>query len=197
MPGPRSCTRVARAFASAGIVPVGPADSGARQPARAGRDTEPRRTDGEWRTTSLVRCVAPGEWRNWQTRRLQVPVSERMWGFKSPLAHPLPFRALRPRSVLDLACLSAYVSASSATASMIAAAGVEGYELGFASPPTADFTHASVGRVPAGRARPSGVNSTMQRRRSFASGARRTSPACSSASTSCVIVVARRLARAS
>ena len=29
-----------------------------------------------------------GEWRNWQTRRIQVPVSERMWGFKSPLAHP-------------------------------------------------------------------------------------------------------------
>jgi hypothetical protein len=29
----------------------------------------------------------PGEWRNWQTRRIQVPVSERMWGFKSPLAH--------------------------------------------------------------------------------------------------------------
>src|SRR5665213_2675323 len=28
-----------------------------------------------------------GEWRNWQTRRLQVPVFERMWGFKSPLAH--------------------------------------------------------------------------------------------------------------
>ena len=28
-----------------------------------------------------------GEWRNWQTRRIQVPVSERMWGFKSPLAH--------------------------------------------------------------------------------------------------------------
>ncbi len=28
-----------------------------------------------------------GEWRNRQTRRLQVPVSERMWGFKSPLAH--------------------------------------------------------------------------------------------------------------
>ena len=39
----------------------------------------------------LVRCGAPtsGEWRNWQTRRLQVPVSERMWGFKSPLAHVL------------------------------------------------------------------------------------------------------------
>ena len=28
-----------------------------------------------------------GEWRNWQTRRIQVPVSERMWGFKSLLAH--------------------------------------------------------------------------------------------------------------
>ena len=27
------------------------------------------------------------EWRNWQTRRLQVPVSLGMWGFKSPLAH--------------------------------------------------------------------------------------------------------------
>ena len=78
-----------RAFASAGIVPVGPADSGAREPRVRVRDTEPGRTDGEWRTTSLVRCVAPGEWRNWQTRRLQVPVSERMWGFKSPLAHRL------------------------------------------------------------------------------------------------------------
>ena len=28
-----------------------------------------------------------GEWRNWQTRWLQVPVSVRTWGFKSPLAH--------------------------------------------------------------------------------------------------------------
>jgi hypothetical protein len=31
----------------------------------------------------------PGEWRNWQTRRIQVPVSERTWGFNSPLAHRL------------------------------------------------------------------------------------------------------------
>ena len=30
-----------------------------------------------------------GEWRNWQTRRIQVPVSERTWGFNSPLAHHL------------------------------------------------------------------------------------------------------------
>ena len=28
-----------------------------------------------------------GEWRNRQTRRIQVPVSERTWGFKSPFAH--------------------------------------------------------------------------------------------------------------
>lgn len=27
------------------------------------------------------------EWRNWQTRWLQVPVLARVWGFKSPLAH--------------------------------------------------------------------------------------------------------------
>jgi hypothetical protein len=31
--------------------------------------------------------AVPGEWRNWQTRRIQVPVSERTWGFNSPLAH--------------------------------------------------------------------------------------------------------------
>ena len=41
------------------------------------------------RGVTLIRSAThSGEWRNWQTRRLQVPVSERMWGFKSPLAHP-------------------------------------------------------------------------------------------------------------
>ena len=34
-----------------------------------------------------VNCRTGGEWRNWQTRRLQVPVSSGSWGFKSPLAH--------------------------------------------------------------------------------------------------------------
>lgn len=29
------------------------------------------------------------EWRNWQTRTVQVRVPERAWGFKSPLAHHL------------------------------------------------------------------------------------------------------------
>src|SRR3954447_22609580 len=33
--------------------------------------------------------VSTGEWRNWQTRRIQVPVSERTWGLNSPLAHSL------------------------------------------------------------------------------------------------------------
>ncbi len=42
-------------------------------------------------------CRTPGEWRNWQTRRLQVPVSERMWGFKSPLAHRSTSKLLIPK----------------------------------------------------------------------------------------------------
>ena len=37
-----------------------------------------------------------GEWRNWQTRRIQVPVSARTWGFKSPFAHNVIID--RPRS---------------------------------------------------------------------------------------------------
>ena len=35
------------------------------------------------------------EWRNWQTRRIQVPVPARAWGFKSPLAH-FPLLGTRP-----------------------------------------------------------------------------------------------------
>ena len=35
---------------------------------------------------SFMSCRS-GEWRNWQTRWLQVPVAARSWGFKSPLAH--------------------------------------------------------------------------------------------------------------
>ena len=39
----------------------------------------------------LVPCSSTSrEWRNWQTRRLQVPVAARSWGFKSPLAHTSP-----------------------------------------------------------------------------------------------------------
>ena len=38
-------------------------------------------------TRPLPLTLHSGEWRNWQTRRIQVPVSVRMWGFKSPLAH--------------------------------------------------------------------------------------------------------------
>ena len=36
---------------------------------------------------AIVSRCRSGAWRNWQTRWLQVPVAERSWGFKSPLAH--------------------------------------------------------------------------------------------------------------
>ena len=36
---------------------------------------------------ALAFSVHSRVWRNWQTRWLQVPVSARTWGFKSPLAH--------------------------------------------------------------------------------------------------------------
>jgi hypothetical protein len=35
----------------------------------------------------MIMFSSSREWRNWQTRWLQVPVLERAWGFKSPLAH--------------------------------------------------------------------------------------------------------------
>ena len=35
----------------------------------------------------MLPSLHSGEWRNWRTRRIQVPVSARTWGFKSPLAH--------------------------------------------------------------------------------------------------------------
>src|SRR6187431_2685855 len=42
----------------------------------------------------LLRLVSPlGRVAEWQTRWLQVPVFERMWGFKSPLAHSAKARA--------------------------------------------------------------------------------------------------------
>jgi hypothetical protein len=31
--------------------------------------------------------IGEREWRNWQTRTVQVRVPVRAWGFKSPLAH--------------------------------------------------------------------------------------------------------------
>jgi hypothetical protein len=35
----------------------------------------------------VVISLSLREWRNWQTRTVQVRVPERAWGFKSPLAH--------------------------------------------------------------------------------------------------------------
>ena len=58
-----------------------------------------------------------GEWRNWQTRRIQVPVIARSWGFKSPLAHkvildpPRPRRRVMSRFIWPLAITVAVVVA--------------------------------------------------------------------------------------
>ena len=43
--------------------------------------------EGQGTRRGLTCRPAPGEWRNRQTRRIQVPVSARTWGFNSPLAH--------------------------------------------------------------------------------------------------------------
>ena len=62
--------------------------------------------------SSVVRCcpLTEGEWRNWQTRRLQVPVSLGSWGFKSPLAHHVypryPKRRRRRGALLALVLVS-------------------------------------------------------------------------------------------
>jgi hypothetical protein len=50
------------------------------------------------------------EWRNWQTRWLQVPVLARAWGFKSPLAHRGKNRLSRKGQPV-FSCLGVFVSA--------------------------------------------------------------------------------------
>ena len=47
-----------------------------------------------------LRSTGPGEWRNWQTRRIQVPVIARSWGFNSPLAHPT--KSSNCRSLIEI-----------------------------------------------------------------------------------------------
>jgi hypothetical protein len=49
---------------------------------------------GPRRACAIVPGCRSGEWRNWQTRWLQVPVAARSWGFKSPLAHA--WKGVRP-----------------------------------------------------------------------------------------------------
>ncbi len=53
-------------------------------PANADGAVSARRSD---KVTELTAQRSSREWRNWQTRWLQVPVPARAWGFKSPLAH--------------------------------------------------------------------------------------------------------------
>ena len=59
----------------------------ALEPLESHRSRCYRRDLRKRRCRSLVRCPLTREWRNWQTRRIQVPVPARVWGFKSPLAH--------------------------------------------------------------------------------------------------------------
>src|SRR5579885_2554086 len=55
---------------------------------RIQRVRPPRRRVRRWAVAPLrSRPCCSGEWRNRQTRWLQVPVTARSWGFKSPLAH--------------------------------------------------------------------------------------------------------------
>jgi hypothetical protein len=58
---------------------------------------------GRWLSAARLSSSELGEWRNWQTRRIQVPVSARTWGFKSPLAHQLrrPAATLAAADVLE------------------------------------------------------------------------------------------------
>ncbi len=49
-----------------------------------------------------VRLIASLGWRNWQTRRLQVPVPARVWGFKSPPQHHVSGPAFRRGAFLWL-----------------------------------------------------------------------------------------------
>ena len=50
----------------------------------------------EGRRPSVLACSASlGQVAKWQTRTVQVRVSERTWGFNSPLAHPGSFHAQR------------------------------------------------------------------------------------------------------
>ena len=76
----------------AAVVHDGSAGGGAsgRSPTSAGPRCAAPSRHLPWRPSrrlaSLGRSTR-GEWRNWQTRWIQVPVSERTWGFKSPLAH--------------------------------------------------------------------------------------------------------------
>src|SRR5215207_6642729 len=53
---------------------------------------------------AIVPGCRSGEWRNWQTRWLQVPVAARSWGFKSPLAHRVLAGQLRARPATSADC---------------------------------------------------------------------------------------------
>ncbi len=81
---------------------------------------------------TLRRCRS-GEWRNWQTRRIQVPVAARLWGFKSPLAHSIDaghaldaFRVVETAAPFVEPLLNQYDLDSAAQATFISARGASG-----------------------------------------------------------------------
>ncbi len=64
-----------------------------------------------------------GEWRNWQTRRIQVPVIARSWGFKSPLAHEVILDPTRPRRRAARVIWPVVITAAAVLALVVAGAG--------------------------------------------------------------------------
>jgi hypothetical protein len=75
-----------RAFAHR-VAPNGCSQAGTEQLADAGGRLCRRTRDA---TPAVVISLSLREWRNWQTRTVQVRVPVRAWGFKSPLAHHCP-----------------------------------------------------------------------------------------------------------
>jgi hypothetical protein len=75
---------------------------------------------------AMVISLSLREWRNWQTRWLQVPVLARVWGFKSPLAHARAVceNSAHQRKVTgNPGDLSSFPGSGSRTASSIGPAG--------------------------------------------------------------------------
>ena len=90
---PASSSRASRRPISTGCRPLRNALPNAPSTSRSSRRSNrwsPIAIDrNRWRSGLPCRSLTR-EWRNWQTRRIQVPVPARAWGFKSPLAHSSP-----------------------------------------------------------------------------------------------------------
>src|SRR3954451_8400050 len=98
-----SSSRTSRRPSSTGRSPLRNARANTPSTIRSKRRSKPFRPTGRHCTRGVLHPLPgaltwrlhSGEWRNRQTRWLQVPVSERTWGFKSPLAHHHHHHSLR------------------------------------------------------------------------------------------------------